>query len=185
MLTASNNNGSNSITYTNYILVNPSPPNPVIHQSHDTLFSTTDPSYTSYQWLDDTTNIPGGTGSYIVITHSGNYNQHVANAYGCGIAVGINVVLGINELTVDGLSANWRISPNPAIDELNIVLSKMETGKYSIALYNVLGERMLLSDQLLENGKTETFNIKSLSSGMYFIEITNQKSSWVGRFIKQ
>jgi len=45
----------------NYIHVLATPPNPIISLSVDTLISSIDPTYTSYQWYLGTTAIPGET----------------------------------------------------------------------------------------------------------------------------
>jgi hypothetical protein len=77
-LVVSNSGGTDSVTLTNYLHVQAAPPTPIITQGHDTLYCSYDPSYTSYQWYDSTTAIPGGTHSYYKVTHAGQYNVGVA-----------------------------------------------------------------------------------------------------------
>lgn len=94
-LVVSNSYGSDTLTVDSLINVNMAPPVPVITQStglSDTLRVSTDTSYVSYQWYYNSTLIPGATDSVLVITQSGNYNVSVKDAFGCTIAVGINVV---------------------------------------------------------------------------------------------
>jgi len=183
-LIATSYKGSSTVSFSNYIHVTAAPVTPSISIVHgDTLYCTTDPSYVSYQWYDDTTLIPGATDSMLVITHSGNYNIKITNTNGCGIAVGINVV-GIKEFLLDGLQ--FTVSPNPTGDWLTITgNSKTELGKLKLGIYNVLGQQVY-SDQLqTSNFKPQTINVSSLAGGVYFLQLSNENGKWIGRFVKE
>src|SRR5437588_103464 len=99
-LIAANSGGKDSITFSNYINVMPAPPTPSVSQTGNTLYCSTDPAYTSYQWYDSATLIPAATDTFLVITHSGNYNVQVSNGNGCKVGTGINIVLGVNQFMV-------------------------------------------------------------------------------------
>ncbi len=183
-LIASNSVGeTDTLKIVNFIKVFPTPPTPVITQHHDTLFCTTDPTYTSYQWYDSTTLIPGATDTFLVITHGGNYNVAVHNEFGCQISVGINIAhnVGINEF-----SANNYISlyPNPAFDQLLIHTSSSRiTGKAIISIINVLGE--IIQEEKLKWSSDIIINIKTISPGIYFLEMKTESGIDTKRFIKE
>jgi PKD repeat protein len=182
-LIASNSGGEkDTLTIINLIHVLPSPPTPVIIQHNDTLYCTTDPSYTSYQWYDSTTIIPGATHTFLVVTHGGNYNVAVTNEFGCKISVGITIAhdVGINEF-----SANNYISlyPNPASDQLLIHTSSSRiTGKAIVSIINVLGE--IIQEEKLKWTDDIIINIKSLPAGMYFLQMKTESAIDTKRFVK-
>ena len=181
-LIASNSGGSDTLTFTNHIKVFVTPPTPVITQHGDTLYCTTDPSYTSYQWYDSTSLIPGATDTFLVITHGGNYNVAVHNEFGCKISVGITIAhnVGINEFSDNNYIS---LSPNPASDELLVSGNwKSETGKAKLTIFNILGE-IIFTEEI--NSKQETVNCKPFSVGIYFVQVTNESGRWVGRFVKE
>ncbi len=177
-LIASNGIGSDSVTFTNYLTVNPAPPTPVINQIGTTLYFSTNSSYTSYQWYIDTTLIKGATDTLLVITHGGNYNVKVSDENGCSIAVGITV--GIKEFTQSNYIS---LSPNPATDELLISGNwQSASGKKIITIYNILGETIYVKEL---NNKPETVNCKSLPAGIYFAQIASESGRLVGKFVKE
>ena len=182
-LIASNGIGTDTLTSVNYIRVFPSPPTPVITQRHDTLFSSTNPSYTSYQWYDSTTIIPGATDTFLIITHGGNYNVVVTNENGCKISVGITIAhnVGINEF-----SANNYISlyPNPASDQLLIHTSSSHiTGKAIISIINVLGE--IIQEEKLKWSNDIILDIKNIPPGIYFLQMKTVNGIDTKRFVKE
>ena len=187
-LIASNSAGSDTLTFINYIKVFASPPTPLITQSNDTLFCSTDPSYTSYQWYDNTTLIPGATDTFLIITHSGNYNVAVHNESGCFISVGINIVAGIQNYTVSNL---FSLSPNPAADQLTIhYSSSVISGNAVISIINVLSQTVLSNSLPFGEGRGgadrgEAIDISSLSAGMYFLQLKTESAIDTKRFVKE
>ena len=179
-LIASNSLHTDSIEYTNFIKVFVSPPTPVITQHHDTLFCSTDPSYTSYQWYDNATLIPGATDTFLVVTHGGNYNVGISNKNGCNISVGI--VIGIQNYTSGNLFALY---PNPASDQLIIYTSSRITGKAIISIINVLGQEVLSSSLSFGEGRGEAVNIKNIPPGIYFLQMKTENGIDTKRFVKE
>ncbi len=181
-LIASNAGVSDTLNISNYIKVRVTPPTPVITQHHDTLFCTTDPSYTSYQWYDSTTLIPGATDTFLIITHGGNYNVAVSNEFGCKISVGITIAhdVGINEFSDNNYIS---LSPNPATDELFISGNwKSGVGKEQLTIINLIGQ--IIYTQGI-NRQSETINCKPFPAGIYFVCVANESERWVGRFVKE
>ncbi len=82
------------------------------------------------------------------------------------------------------------ISPNPAADQLTIN-GYLFLRHSVVSVFNVLGEiiqeeRIESSGNTSSNGKEHaTTNIRNLSAGIYFIRVTNENVSWVGRFVKE
>ena len=187
-LIVSNSAGSDTLTFINYVKVFVAPPTPVITQHGDTLFCSTDPSYTSYQWYDNTTLIPGATDTFLVITHSGNYNVAVHNESGCFISVGINIVAGIQNYTVSNL---FSLSPNPASTQLTIhYSSSVISGNAVISIINVLSQTVLSNSLPFGEGRGgadrgEVLDISNLSAGMYFLQLKTESSIDAKRFIKE
>ncbi len=182
-LIASNSVGTDTLSSINHIKVFPTPPTPVITQHHDTLYCTTNPSYTSYQWYDSTTLIPGATDTFLIVTHGGNYNVAVTNEFGCKISVGITIAhdVGINEF-----SANNYISlyPNPASDQLLIHTSFSHiTGKAIISIISVLGE--VIQAEKLKWTDNIIINIKTISPGIYFLQMKTENGIDTKRFVKE
>ncbi len=185
-LIASNGTGTDTLTFTNHIKVFASPPTPVIRQHHDSLFCTTDPTYTSYQWYDSTTLIPGATDTFLVVTHGGNYNVAVTNEFGCKISVGITIAnnVGINEFSTNNYIS---LSPNPAFDQLTIHISYSHIkGTATLSIINLLGQEMLSCSLLLGRGVGgEAIYVGNLPSGIYFVQVAGEKERWAAKFIKE
>jgi len=82
-------------------------------------------------------------------------------------------------------TGNISIYPNPVDDQLSVVISKWNNSKLTIELYNIYGQMV----DLLFNGEIDplnwesTFDVSSLSSGMYFIKVSGTTSKTT-RFIK-
>ncbi len=172
-----------SLTFTNFITSLTPPPTPVITQHHDTLFCTTDPSYTSYQWYDSTTLIPGATDTFLIITHGGNYNVAVSNEYGCKISVGINIShdVGINEFSANNYIS---LSPNPASTQLTIHTSFSHiSGSATISIMNVLGE--IIQQENLKWSDDIIINIKTFPAGIYFLQMKTEIGIDSKGFVKE
>ncbi len=181
-LITSNGVGSDTITFVNHIHVLVSPPTPVITQSNDTLFCSTDPSYTAYQWYDSSAIIPGSTSAFLVINHSGNYNVAVHNENGCQISVGINVATGIKNYTFSNL---FSLSPNPASTQLTIHTYSSFARSATISIINVLGQEVLSYPFSFGEGRDEAIDISNLSAGMYFLQLKTESVIDAKRFIKE
>ncbi len=181
-LIASNSGGSDTLTFINHIKVFATPPTPVITQHNDTLFCSTDPTYTSYQWYDSSTLIPGATDTLLIVTHGGNYNVAVNNEFGCQISVGITIAhnVGINEFSADNYIS---LSPNPVSNELLVSGNwKSGTGKSKLTIFNIIG-KIIYKEEI--NRKSETINCKPFPAGIYFVQVVNEGGRWVGRFVKE
>ena len=181
-LTVSNGAGSDTLTFNNMIRVFASPPTPVITKSNDTLFCSTDPTYTAYQWYDSTAIIPGATDTFLVVTHGGNFNVAITNENGCKISVGITIAnnVGINEFS----SNNYIfLSPNPVNDKLLVSGTwKSGSGKAKLTIFNIIGE-IIYTEEI--NRKSETVNCKPFPAGIYFLQVKTENAVATQRFVKE
>lgn len=81
----------------------------------------------------------------------------------------------VNETAKQGFS----VSPNPVSDgSFSLVLDEATPSKMTI--YNLIGQKIM--SQCVEN-KMNTINVKSLESGIYFVEVKNGMSKTVKKII--
>jgi len=80
-------------------------------------------------------------------------------------------IASINEVN----KVDFSVYPNPANNELNIVMNEKIT---SIAIYSMDGQLVLTSD-------TKQMNVSKLNSGVYLIKIISDNKVGVKRFVKQ
>ena len=100
----------------------------------------------------------------LVISHSGNYNVQVSNQYGCKIAVGINVVLGIISYQMNN---TFFIFPNPLTSSAIIQFNKHLTDA-EVVIYDVMGKEVMRRKM---KGNRMELEKGDLASGVYFCEI--------------
>ncbi len=79
-------------------------------------------------------------------------------------------VVGISQKSVETL----KIYPNPAVNELNVVLTSENT---TVSIYNAVGQRM---EQLVVSGTEYKFDISSYSAGIYFVKTETA----IAKFVK-
>ena len=103
------------------------------------------------------------------------------------------VILQIDQFKI-GISVNNSSStkditivyPNPAINEINIPILNPLLHSSQIEIFDLFGNRVLMSDIRAEKTSTSLkLNIDGLSSGLYFGQIINSKFSTHFRFVKE
>jgi hypothetical protein len=86
---------------------------------------------------------------------------------------------GIDELSLSN-TANWRVFPNPANDDITIEIPSDNQVNYTIL--NVQGQKML-------NGITErgqSISIRDIPSGLYFVRLADGMTAYgVQKIIKK
>jgi len=92
-----------------------------------------------------------------------------------------------NEICIEDNSISeqimkFSIFPNPANNELRITNYELRDG--IIEIYDVYGRRLLTS-LLITSSSNHLINISSLSSGIYFVKLSDEQGSYIQRFIKQ
>jgi hypothetical protein len=91
-------------------------------------------------------------------------------------ATGLN-----NELSS---SNNFIVFPNPANNVLNLSLTTTKEDNYNFTIYNQLGAEVNAGSLDFNAKRTHALNIENLSSGVYFIQVKNGKTSQTIKFIK-
>lgn len=133
----------------------------------------------SYQWINCDTNMPvaGETSQSFTATVAGNYAVQVSS----GSCTEISECIELNLLSTEDftLTENYNIYPNPTTSILNIDLPDYNVAEFKILTIN--GQTILKNTI---KSKTEAVNVSSLAQGVYFIEITIDKTKTVQKFIK-
>lgn len=100
-------------------------------------------------------------------------------------------IIGIDDVVYTAVTAIKELNgvkittyPNPVTEKLNINFEKNLNEKVQLNIYNALGK--LVMNQAIQNtsGKS-TYDVSSLSKGVYMIELTTGTSSFKKSFIKQ
>jgi len=87
----------------------------------------------------------------------------------------------ISNVGIKSYSSVLRLYPNPAKNELRITNYELRDGV--IEIYDVYGKK-ISSHHLISSSSHHLINISSLSSGVYFVTLTNEQNVYIQRFIK-
>lgn len=179
-MVAVNNNNSDTIVFSNYIRVYPSPLPFEISHTGNALFAPQ--NFVSYQWYYLHQLISGATDYFYVPLQTGDYSVSVTDSNSCGAFAEIpNVKVGMD--VQPGNSFQFEIFPNPATDILYVFVSLSSSlPDADLEISNALGER-LMTGKIKEERTSIT--IKNLSPGIYFIDVMNADNRWIKKFIKQ
>jgi len=90
--------------------------------------------------------------------------------------------VGINEMSLDKKSP--KIYPNPTSSQLHIDYKTQVTGPAEITLTNMLGRVVAHKSTEVHNGNnTVTFDVQSLTPGVYMYTVYDSQKTFTGRFI--
>jgi PKD repeat protein len=172
-LTASNINGSDSITKSSYITVYAIPPVPVITMKNDTL-NCSPSTMSSYQWFYNNVLINGANqSSYIQSPYlsAGNYRIEITNSNGCSDSSSSYTVLS-NGIANQSLTSNGvTLYPNPASGNVQLQLNSPE-GNYTLKLTNILGQTLYSTSFYTMGIYSAGINLTPYGNGVYFITIS-------------
>lgn len=137
------------------------------------------PPYT-YKWDNSM------TGNSLFQLESGNYQLTISDSNGCKYTN--TIALGDDMTTATAqISTSWSIDlyPNPTTNQLNILFKNKSTNtNYSATIYDALGTA--IDNFVFQDQNVNTIKLKpTLSSGVYFIKIRNEKAFSIHRFIIQ
>ena len=87
-------------------------------------------------------------------------------------------------LTEQALMDNVTVYPNPARHSVNISLTVDNGIKYSLAIYNTMGQIVYTSDNIGNGSKqTKNIDVNNLPQGLYIIRLVSENNLlWQGRF---
>lgn len=102
------------------------------------------------------------------IDGDGKYEMIVGNSLGGLYLYKQNGVVSVNNVSYNGNSANCQVYPNPAKDQLNIAWNHgfATSGTVKIALYNMMGQRLLYTTADASRQNT-VMPLTNIPSGVY------------------
>lgn len=181
MLTASNPSGTNTVTRTAYITVNPAIPAPTISASGHVLTSS---AATGNQWYWNGTLIMGATGQSFTYSLNGTYTV-VVNDGGC-VAASAPFVASATTGIADNDEAGQSLTvyPNPNNGHFNVSFNAAEKGTYTLLLINTLGQQLyseVLKD--LSGTYTKELSLGEYGKGVYMIALINGRNETVKKVV--
>jgi hypothetical protein len=159
---------SNTITVAAYT----APATPVISWNGAQL--NTAAGLTGYQWFLNNNSIAGATTASHTPATSGLYKVTVTDANGCtATSAEFNFVsTAVNDITMSGV--RYALSPNPASDFINLVITGNNPGKVRISLMNTAGTKVRVWNNV-STGKS--LDVLGLPSGVYYLQVSNGKEN--------
>lgn len=127
-------------------------------------------TYSSYQWLKNSTPITGAANATYTVTENGSYSLVAANATGCtdtSNIISISNATGIGNTTGESLI---KIYPNPASGRINVEAPTLT----NLVLSSIEGKTLKQAKAAKE------MIIEDIAPGIYFLKVTDQK----GRLLK-
>jgi hypothetical protein len=116
--------------------------------------------------IDDDGILTGDTVGTVTVIASASDDSQVVGT----LQVSVSWPEGIQQNAVNTL----RVYPNPAVNELNVVLTRENS---TVAIYNSVGMKM---EEVTVTGTEHRFNISGYASGIYFVKTEDS----VAKFIK-
>ncbi len=113
----------------------------------------------------------------------GTYTLTVTGASGCHVI--IDFVVGDNDdVSIDNNGSEWLIEvyPNPARNNVTIAYNFYNDDNVIMNMTNMLGE-IVRSEQIVTSDGIIEMDIKSLQSGVYFINLTNGETTQTIKFV--
>lgn len=163
--------------------VGTAPPTPTFTQLGNILTSS---SSTNYQWYLNGSPIPGETGQTVDVSlyGAGFYSVWVDNGSGCQSSSSVVYITPTNVSQISAFSGAV-ISPNPAVDVLNIVFKSALDRDISLTVINSLGQTV--KSAKIKSGTTEktTIQLDGLAHGLYTLNLYSNSGSVNYKFIKQ
>lgn len=90
----------------------------------------------------------------------------------------IVIILG-DELNAK--ASQWTITPNPASNQITVLGNEINSKTLEINILNYLGQKILTNN--FQKGQKKSINVEKLGTGMYFMQILNDKTSEIKKFL--
>jgi hypothetical protein len=148
---------------------------PHISLLNSTSFTTTGSG--TYQWYLNGVLIPGATSNVYGFTQNGSYTVELTGAYGCTYMSDPFVLtnVGVGEM-MQAASTIYFDSENQIL-----MLKNLPHEKASLKLYTAEG-KLILNNVINEKNGEYSLSTSTLSSGMYFAEVSSSHSRNTHRF---
>ncbi|MGB1207087.1 MAG: T9SS type A sorting domain-containing protein [Chitinophagales bacterium] len=131
-----------------------------------------------YQWSTGETTTDNSTLANLAI---GNYSVEIIDESNCSLLIDFEIETGTS-IETNILSNIISIFPNPTKEKLHISFDEsLQNASYKIDILNVAG-------QILETKTTTAntfFKVENLSSGIYFLRFSDEKNSYITKFVKE
>ncbi|PSK90321.1 T9SS type A sorting domain-containing protein [Taibaiella chishuiensis] len=189
-VTGTNAQGCSVTSDTVHLFFYPTPAQPVITQSGNSVQTTI---YATYQWMFEYIpgsnvfwDVPGATLQYYVpaipTPNSGRYKVRVTNAEGCeALSEVFQYIepLGLHDRqTLPAIS----LYPNPVQDMLHIDL--FTTGPVSYTIHDVVG-KTVATGKAQRTATNLAIKIPAqLINGIYFLQLKTEQREYLGKFVK-
>ncbi len=160
----------------------PVPEKPVISQYRSTL---TAPPAEKHIWYSDGEVIEDAEGRYFNVEEYGNYSVEIFNEYGCSSMSNPFDVISSIEEEAEGII--FSLTPNPAYDLISL---RYENKFYTnssllITIRDVLGQTKWEREFTHNIGFiSREIDISLLSTGIYYMTVTNESRHYVLKFVK-
>lgn len=129
----------------------------------------------------------GGTGNAWELTSDSNWVAIAQDAFGWGLDVDLAIFVAIDEndpaSVLDYQKAEWNIYPNPVNDVFSISNLAIGNEEFSLRIFNSLGQEVYFCSSFV--GIKSSFDISSLSNGVYLVQIENSGVMTTQKLIKQ
>ena len=180
----SGSNGLCSAQATNPAIVTiDTPAIPTISQNQNLL--TASPAASSYQWILNGNVQSGDTLRTFAMTKSGNYTVISYDQNGCSassISYSFTYVNGISEI---GQGLDIKLYPNPAQDNLTLVITSDKAQDIVLEINDVTGQRVIVEQYTLTEGtNSRIIGISQLTAGYYEVSITADGTKVIKPIIK-
>ncbi|MFB6258326.1 MAG: T9SS type A sorting domain-containing protein, partial [Flavobacteriales bacterium] len=172
--------GCPAFTDTVDLTVHPLPPEPIVYQQGDSLF--TNMTGVTYQWYRDGIPISGATGPGHHIQAQGAFHLVVADSNGCQNSS--DTLHAIPSSLEASKTFEASIHPNPVQEGFRIELSARSEGKLSYKLVDIHG-RIIRSGSISLGERTEWVNMKESPSGIYLLHWKGKGEKGRKRLIKR
>lgn len=182
-LVACNSAGCDSVTFFSFINELPTPVEPLVTASGDTLCAS---GYVSYKWYE-TTNLTLilSTDSCYVVTMAGNYFVIATDTNGCESA-SQTIVMTTSLININS-GGFISIHPNPVSSWAILEFTQHEISYVSITITDVTGKEVKsISYKYIPSGNKQIFiNMDDLDPGLYFCKVAAAGGMFYSKIIIQ
>jgi len=131
--------------------------------------------YTSYQWRDESGDIPGATSRKWVISHSGTYMLVVTDENGCqNSSEPVQVILSASQDIANNLK--YAVVPNPNQGDFVFRIESGQIRDLTLKLMSATGQ--VIEERTVRYAPvnyTEQFTVAHVSKGIYFLVISSDE----------
>ena len=100
------------------------------------------------------------------------------------IKVDINsMLLGMQEQTSGNINVN--VYPNPATNNVSVRFAKTVGADADIAIMDITGRKIMEEQRNLKLNSVQSFDVSTLSKGVYFLKVISDKGNEVVKFLKE